>query len=102
MVLHGAPPPFGQAVYHAKLAWTWESKKQNRRAADAFMSTNCRLVLANNSETVLREVLDFRRSVENTLQLDAESVVLLRSMPANLPGAPCSVCSMMHPWCFSA
>ena len=54
-----------QAIYHAKLTWTWEAKKQNRRAADAFMATNCRLIHATNSETVLREVLDFQKTVED-------------------------------------
>ena len=74
-----------QAIYHAKLTWTWEAKKQNRRAADAFMATNCRLIHATNSETVLREALDFQKTVERHLQLDAGSVVLPRSVPTPPP-----------------
>ena len=84
-----------EAVYHAKLSWTWEAKKQNRRAADAFLHTNCRLIHATSSEGVLREVQDFRKCVERQLQLDGGSVVPPRFGPAptasptaSCPGPP--------------
>ena len=65
----------GQAVYHAKLSWKWEAKKNNKVAAEAFIKLNTRLLLATDPEAVVRQVNEFEAEILRMNQLDKGSVV---------------------------
>lgn len=61
-------------MYHAKLSWTWEAKRQNRKAAEMFLSSNCRLTMAANAESVIKEVQEFQRVIQSQHQLEKGSL----------------------------
>lgn len=62
-------------MYHTKLQWKWEAKKQNKRAAEGFLANHCQFMEATSAEAVVTSVRNFVQGVEGQLQLERGSVV---------------------------